>query len=86
MLSLPSGLSGQPTGSAPWLSLNGENGSPLPSPHPHKSHHHIDSTLVDNRGGTFEQFRKDEDELKHLPKKLRRFYEAQVRSSFIESL
>ena len=30
-----------------------------------------------SRGGTFEQFRKDQDELKHLPKKLRRFYEAQ---------
>jgi hypothetical protein len=43
------------------------------------------ASLVDDRGGNFEQYRKSEEELKTLPKKLRRFYEAQ-NEQFVVSL
>lgn len=33
--------------------------------------------LIDDRAGEYERFRKSDDELKRLPKKVRRFYEAQ---------
>jgi len=54
-----------------WLALN--YGSAI---HIAQSHH-IDSTLVDNRGGDFEQYRKNEKELKGMKKPLREFYESQ---------